>query len=68
LRGKHDADSASFRAAIDDCLDRIPTDHREAIASLITLKFQTFDNASFLAAQSIVAPLKRATQRGTLRR
>ena len=49
LRGKHYADFASFRAAIDDCLDRIRTDHRDAIASLITLKFQTFDNASFLA-------------------
>lgn len=50
LRGKHYPDFAAFRAAIDDCLDRIPTDHREALASLITLKFQTFDNTSFLAA------------------
>ncbi|MDB5306075.1 MAG: hypothetical protein JWO38_1852, partial [Gemmataceae bacterium] len=39
-----------FRAAIDDCLDRIPTDHRAALASLMTLNFQTFDNTSFLAA------------------
>ena len=50
LRGKHYADFATFRAAIDDCLDRIPTDHREALASLMTLKFQTFENTSFLAA------------------
>jgi transposase len=50
LRGKHYADFATFRGAIDDCLNRIHTDHREALASLMTLKFQTFDNASFLAA------------------
>lgn len=50
LRGKHYPDFATFLGAIDDCLNRIPTDHREALASLMTLKFQTFDNASFLAA------------------
>jgi hypothetical protein len=50
LRGKHYPDFATFRGAIDDCLDRVPTDHREALASLMTLKFQTFDNASFMAA------------------
>lgn len=50
LRGKHYADFATFRAAIDECLNRIPTDHREALASLMTLKFQTFDSDSFLAA------------------
>ena len=50
LRGKHYADFATFRAAIDECLNRIPTDHREALASLMTLKFQTFDSDSFLTA------------------
>lgn len=50
LRGNHYPDFATFRGAIDDCLDRIPTDHRDALASLMTLKFQTFDHASFLAA------------------
>ncbi len=50
LRGKHYPDFATFMGAIDDCLNRIHTDHREALASLMTLKFQTFDNASFLAA------------------
>ena len=49
LRGKHYPDFATFSGAIDDCLNRIHTDHREAFASLMTLKFQTFDNASFLA-------------------
>ncbi|WP_439629389.1 transposase [Gemmata sp.] len=50
LRGKHYPDFATFLGAIDDCLNRIHTDRREALASLRTLKFQTFDNASFLAA------------------
>jgi len=50
LRGKHYADFAAFWGAIDDCLNRVNTDHREALDSLMTLKFQTFDNASFLAA------------------
>jgi DDE superfamily endonuclease len=50
LRGKHYPDFATFVGAIDDCLNRIHTDHREALASLMTLKFQTFDNTSFLAA------------------
>ena len=49
-RAPHYADLASFRAAIDDGLDRIPTGHRDAIASLITPKFQTFANASSPAA------------------
>jgi transposase len=50
LRGKHYPDFATFRAAIDDCLDRIPADHKDELQSLMTLKFQTFDSDSFLAA------------------
>lgn len=50
LRGKHYPDFATFCGAIDDCLNRVQTEHREALASLMTLKFQTFDNASFVAA------------------
>jgi DDE superfamily endonuclease len=50
LRGKHYPDFATFVGAIDDCLDRIHTDHREVLTALMTLTFQTFDNTSFLAA------------------
>jgi len=50
LRGKHYADFSAFRAAIDDRLDRLATDYREEIRSLMTLKFQTFDSDSFLTA------------------
>ena len=50
LRGKHDADSAAFRAAIGDCLGKVGTDHREALATLMAPQFQTFDKSSVLAA------------------
>ena len=50
LRGKRDPDFAAFRAAIEDCLDKVGTDHREALGSLMTLRFQTFDESSVLAA------------------
>ncbi len=50
LRGRYYADLTAFRAARDDHLDRFVTDHRDEIRSLMTLKFQTFDSDSFLAA------------------
>jgi transposase len=50
LYGKHYATFAEFCAAIDGCLAKIPTDHRERLNSLMTHNFQTFNPASFLAA------------------
>ena len=50
LRGKHDSDFAAFRAAIEDCLGKVGTDHREALATLMAPRFQTFDKSSVLAA------------------
>lgn len=50
LYGRHYATFADFRAAIDGCLAKIPTEHREKLKSLMTHTFQTFDPASFLAA------------------
>ena len=50
LYGRHYGTFADFRAAIDGCLAKIPTDHREKLKSLMTHNFQTFDKASFLAA------------------
>jgi transposase len=43
-------DFTRFTAAIVECLEQVEGKHREAIASLLTLKFQTFDNAQLLAA------------------
>jgi transposase len=50
LYGRHYATFAAFRAAIDGCLEKIPTEHRAELTSLMTHNFQTFDPASFLAA------------------
>jgi hypothetical protein len=50
LRGKTYKDFAAFQAAIDDCLDKTATENKEKINTLMTLEFQTFENASFLAA------------------
>jgi transposase len=50
LYGHHFATFLEFRAAIEDCLAKISTDHREELNSLMTHNFQTFNPASFLAA------------------
>ena len=50
LYGHHYATFVEFRAAIDECLAKIPTEHREKLQSLMTHNFQTFNPASFLAA------------------
>ncbi len=48
--GKYHADFASFRAAIETTLAGVSTTHAEALKSLMTLKFQTFEDVSLLAA------------------
>jgi len=50
LNSRHQGSFADFRKAIDGCLDQLPTTHREAINTLMTPKFQTFENVSMLAA------------------
>ena len=47
---RDDADFARFKAAIVACLDQVEGTPRAAIASLLTLKFQPFDNPQLLAA------------------
>lgn len=37
-----------FKSAITDCIDASHTDHRQALESLLTLNFQTFDNVTLL--------------------
>src|SRR5262249_30300325 len=44
------ADFAEFLAAIDGCLGELPTKHRAAMTSLLTLEFQTFEDVPVLAA------------------
>lgn len=50
LYARHYATFEAFCAAIDDCLDKIPTEHRKELKSLMTHKFQTFKDVSMLAA------------------
>lgn len=49
LRGRYYATFAEFRAAIDDCLSKIGNMHRPDLKTLMTHKFQTFENVSLLA-------------------
>ena len=48
--GTYHANVASFRAAIETTPAGIPTTHANAPESLTTLKFQTFEDVSLLAA------------------
>jgi transposase len=43
-------DFTRFAVAIEGCLDEVQGKHKEAIASLLTLNFQTFDDPQILAA------------------
>lgn len=40
---------ASFRSAITGCLDELETKHKDELKSLLTLRFQTFDNLKMSA-------------------
>jgi transposase len=50
LYARHYDTFEAFRGAIDGCLDKIPTEHGEELKSLMTHKFQTFQDVLFLAA------------------
>ena len=50
LYARHYDRFEAFRGAIDGCLNKIETEHEEALKSLMTHKFQTFKNVSLLAA------------------
>jgi transposase len=50
LTCRYREDFTRFRAAIMDCLEGIEGKHKDAIASLLTLNFQTFKEPHILAA------------------
>lgn len=50
LNSRHQGSFAQFQAAINQCLNHLPTIHRQALKTLMTLRFQTFENVSMLAA------------------
>ncbi|MGB2609494.1 MAG: transposase, partial [Isosphaeraceae bacterium] len=50
LYGRYQPTFAQFQAAIQDVLDGLSTTHAEKLKSLMTLKFQRFEDASLMAA------------------
>jgi transposase len=50
LYSKYYADFTSFKAAIETCLHELPSTHRAALHSLLTLRFQLFAKAQFMPA------------------
>jgi transposase len=48
--GKYHPTFAAFRAAIEDTLSRVSTTHAENLTSLMTPRFQTFEDVSLLTA------------------
>jgi len=48
LNSRHQGSFTEFRRAIDRCLEELQTTHRPAMKTLMTLKFQTFENVSML--------------------
>lgn len=49
LRSTEHATYEDFTTAIQQCLDDLPTKHKEAMDSLLTHEFQTFENVPLLA-------------------
>jgi transposase len=50
LTCRYHEDFPRFKAAIVECLEGVQGRHKEAVASLLTLNFQTFEDAQILAA------------------
>ena len=50
LRTKYYSNYEDFHTAIQACLDELPNKHGEAMESLLSLNFQTFENVSLIAA------------------
>jgi transposase len=49
LNSRRHADFNDFQEAINDCLDRLTTDYKGEMNTLMTHNFQTFENVSILA-------------------
>ena len=50
LRTKYYDNYDKFNAAIQQCLDELPSKHKGAMDTLLTHNFQTFENVSLIAA------------------
>ena len=65
LYSKYYADHHSFQQAIIACIAQAPDQHKEALASLLTLKFQSFKAVRVIGEESNVSvfPVARKRQR-----
>jgi transposase len=50
LNCRHHTSYADFQARIDGCLDELSRTHKDALKTLLTHNFQTFENVSVLSA------------------
>jgi transposase len=55
LYSKYYPDSASFQQAILTCIEQAPTTHHAELKSLLTLRFQTFQEVPVLGEQQMVS-------------
>ena len=70
LNSRHYPNFKEFQAAIDQCLDQVPTLHRPQINTLMPLSFQPFENVSILNGwskpkQTSARLLQHATSAGS---
>jgi transposase len=65
LYSKYYADPRSFQQAIIACIEQAPDKHKEELASLLTLKFQSFKAVRVIGEESNVSlfPIARQRQR-----
>lgn len=65
LYSKYYADHLAFQQAIIECIEQAPDKHKEALTSLLTLKFQSFKAVQVIGEESNVSvfPVARRTQR-----
>lgn len=65
LYSKYYEDHLAFQRAILECIAQAPDKHKEALASLLTLQFQSFKTVQVIGEESNVSlfPVTRRTQR-----
>ena len=62
LYSKYYPDSPSFQHAIQDCLAKVPTHYQAALASFLTLRFQTFTTVPVVGDSSPTGLAPEITQ------
>jgi len=55
LYSKYYPDSVSFQQAIEACIAQAPSTHKQELASLLTLRFQTFEAVPVIGDQQTVS-------------